>query len=176
MDGMTIHIDGLGESLKVLESLPPALVSKRGGPVRRALAKAARTIRDPARVNLRTSLAQYNPTTSTGQIIANSGMTAKSVITKLKRLKGGEKGEWYAVTVAYKPHPLYPDNYYRRKQIKFNDIAFFVENGTSKQPARPWLGPAYEQNKEKAVRVFDQDLSQSLSVIVAQLEIKHGAK
>ena len=175
MDGMTIQVDGLRESLKVLESLPSEMVSKRGGPVRRALAKAARTIRDPARTNLRSSLAQYNPTTPDGQMIANSGLTAKNVITRLRRLKT-EKGEWYTVTVAYKPHPNYPDNRYRGRQIKYNDIAFFVENGTSKQPARPWLRPAYEQNKEKAVQVFDQDLAQSLNILVAQLESKYGAR
>ena len=173
---MTINVEGLGESLKVLESLPSEMVSKRGGPVRRALAKAARTIRDPARKNLRASLSEYNPVSSSGQMIINSGLTAKNVVSKLKRMKGGEKGEWYTVTVAYKPHPNYPDNRYRGKQIKFNDIAFFVENGTSKQPARPWLRPAYEQNKEKAVQVFDQDLAQRLNILVAQLESKYGAR
>lgn len=40
----------------------------------------------------------------------------------------------------------------------------FIEFGTSKMPARPFLGPAYEKNKGKAMDIIREELRKGLGL------------
>ena len=40
----------------------------------------------------------------------------------------------------------------------------FIEFGTSKEPARPYLGPAYESHKEEAKEIIKNELRQALGL------------
>jgi HK97 gp10 family phage protein len=44
----------------------------------------------------------------------------------------------------------------------------FIELGTSEQPARPFLRPALENNIDKVVSVFVDDLDKNIDRIVAK--------
>lgn len=65
-----VKLSGVDGVLDLLKSLPPEVVSKRGGPVKLALAKGARLIRDAARQNLRAAIAE-NGDESTGLLLQN---------------------------------------------------------------------------------------------------------
>lgn len=60
-----VNLRGVEGVIATLKSLPPEIVSKRGGPVKLALAKGARLIRDEAKKNLRRAIAM-NGDESTG--------------------------------------------------------------------------------------------------------------
>lgn len=163
---MSLDIQGIDSVLETLKRLPPEVVSKRGGVVKQAVAAGARVIRNEARKNL------IKVTSSAGKtgISYGSGLTGKNVVIRRKNLKGGENGERYIVTVAYKPHPLYK-SLYKKRPIKFNDIAYMLEYGTSKQAAEPWLRPAYDLKKKEAMDKMQSDLIKKIDKI-AQKTLK----
>jgi len=153
-------IKGLEGVVKTLRELPPELVSKRGGVVRRAASKAINVIRNQARVNLRArTLSGDN---------SNTGFTAKSVVSKRKKPPAGVNGERFIVTVKYEDHPT-SRGVYKRKKIKANDIAFMMEYGTINQPPEPWLRPAYESKKELAVSTATAEVLSGIKKAVDKL-------
>ena len=89
-----VSMEGLEGVLDTLKRLPPEVVSKRGGPVRRALAKGAKLIRDNARTALQRSIDAAGKT----GITETTGFTAGNVIMKRRRLDY-INGERYVVTV-----------------------------------------------------------------------------
>lgn len=161
---MEMQLSGVDGILKTLKSLPAEVVSKRGGPVRQSLAAGIRVIRNEARKNL------VRATSNAGKtgISYGSGLTAKNVIYKRKKPFNNEKGERLILTVAYKAHPKF-NSIFRNSRIKFNDIAFMLEYGTSKQPAEPWLRPAFHSKKDEALKKINTELVKRIDKIVQNL-------
>jgi HK97 gp10 family phage protein len=153
------QLSGAEGLLKTLRQLPPEMVSKRGGIIRRAAAKGINVIRNQARINLRARTMSNEEST---------GFTAKSVISKRAKMPAGMKGERYLMTVKYADHPT-SRGVYKRNKIKANDIAFMLEYGTSNQPAEPWLRPAYESKKEQAVTTAIREVSSGIARVVEKL-------
>jgi len=149
-----VNLTGLDNVLSTLQKLPQEVVSKRGGIVRQAVFAGARVIRAEARKNL-------TKVTSNGRKgnddAVSTGLTAKNIVVRRKNMPNSEKGERALLTVAYKSHPGYKSKF-RKKPIKFNDIAFMLEYGTSKQRAEPWLRPAFNAKKEQAIDKMRSDL------------------
>lgn len=164
-----VNMTGLDGVLDTLKSLPPEVVSRRGGPVRRALAKAGRLIRDQARANVAAAIALPGLT----GVTESTGFTAENVILKRRALTQ-IKGERYIVTVRNKAHPS--GNKYRKRQIKANDIAFMLEAGTAKQPATPWLRPAFAARAGEAVQKFETELLRDIERIVKKLAAKNRGR
>ncbi|MNY41310.1 hypothetical protein D3C86_1761160 [compost metagenome] len=52
----------------------------------------------------------------------------------------------------------------KESYVSFGDFfyAHFVEYGTSKMAAKPFMRPAYDQNKEKAVQAIKDRISKRL--------------
>ena len=50
-------LEGVNDTLRLLQSLPPEIVSKRGGPVKLALKKGATKLLEYAKANLRAAIA-----------------------------------------------------------------------------------------------------------------------
>ena len=168
VDKVSIDIRGLDSTIRALQRMPAEIVSKRGGPVRLALAKGARVIRDQARANIRQITS--GSTRSTGAL-------AKAVVSTRGRIAAGQKGERQIVWLG-KIKKQYVQN--RRntasgkagKSYLVDSPQFygrFLEYGTAKMKARPWLRPAFDSKREQAVRVFEADLIARVEKIAQQL-------
>lgn len=152
-----MKLTGVDGVLKTLQSLPPEIVSKRGGPVKLALAKGARIMRDQAQTNLRAAIA-INGEVSTGLLEMN-------VIASRGKAPFGGRGERYIVRVRRR---TYPDR--KGRPVTTLKTAHLLEYGSSTQPATPWLRPAVQQRGAEVINVVTADLKRRVDLIVRQLE------
>jgi hypothetical protein len=159
-----MNLTGLNGVLKTLQSLPPELVSKNGGVVRRAAVKGINVIRNQARINL--VRATSNSSSAGNQY--GTGFTASKVITKRKNMPNNQNGERYIITVKYENYPN-TNNKYKKRPIKANDIAFMLEYGTINQPAEPWLRPAFFSKTQESIAVSEQTLLKEIDKVVNKL-------
>lgn len=165
-----MNVSGLNGVLETLQSLPAEVVSKRGGPVKLALAKGARLIRDQAKVNLKAAIA-LNGDVSTGLLEEN-------VIASRGKPPFGGKGERYLVRVRRK---AYDGDKIGKKQkagkrVTTHKTASLLEYGSSHQPATPWLRPAVRQKGEQAINVITDDLQRRIGLVVKKLAQQNKGK
>lgn len=161
---MQVKVEGLAGVLDALKSLPPEVVSKNGGPVRKALRKGALVIVKEARARFSQAVQQAGKT----GITDTTGFTEKQIIAKRAKVKA--KGERQVVTVRGVPHP--GGNVFRGRPIQANDIAFIMEAGTSKQPATPWLRPAFSAKAPEAISTIERELPAEIAKIARKLGLK----
>lgn len=164
----TVRVDGLKGVLEMLHALPTEVASKNGGPARAALRKGTMVIVKQARLNFAAAVALAGLTGVTD----TTGFTAKNIVAKRRRPPSGVKGEKFVVTVAGKTHPN--GNKFKNKPLVANDVAFMMEIGTEKQPATPWLRPAFHAKAEAAIRVVESDLPKQIERIAARLARQKG--
>jgi len=163
-----VQISGVEGVLAMLQRLPPEVVSKRGGPVRKVLRRAATLIRKEAQSRFRVAVAGVGKT----GITDTTGFTEKRII--VRKAKYAQKGERMVVTVRYgQPHPS--GNRFRGRVIFANDIAFIMEAGTSKQPATPWMRPAFAAKASDAIALVERDLPREIERIATRLARSRGA-
>ncbi len=158
-----MQLSGLTGVLKTLQSLPPEIVSKNGGVVRRAAVKGINVIKNQAKLNLLRVTSNANKSGTNG-----TGFTASKVITKRKNMPNNEKGERFIITVKYENYPN-TNNKYKKRPIKANDIAFMLEYGTVNQNAEPWLRPAFLAKKEESINVAQSTLIKEINKVVNNL-------
>jgi HK97 gp10 family phage protein len=161
-----MKLQGLDGVLESLKKLPPEVVSKNGGPVRKALRKGAMVIVKQARTNFNAAVQQVGKS----GITDTTGFTEKQIIAKRGKIKGGTKGERQVVTVRGVPHP--GGNTFRGRPIKANDIAFLMEAGTSKQPATPWMRPAFAAKAPEAISTVTTELPKEIGKVARKLGLK----
>ncbi|SDW94972.1 HK97-gp10 family putative phage morphogenesis protein [Lysobacter enzymogenes] len=149
-------LTGMDGVLRTLQALPAEIVSKRGGPVKLALAKGARKLRDQARQNLRQSIAEGGARTT--------GMTEKSVIASRGKAINGGNGERYLVRVK-KGTFTNADGFPTSTLMTAN----LLEYGSSHQPPTPWLRPAVQQVGGQVIEVVTEDLLRRIDKTVTQL-------
>jgi HK97 gp10 family phage protein len=143
-------------------------VSKRGGPVRAALQKAAKRIQQDEQANLQ----QIIDTPNIGEEVAEStGLLKKNIVVKRGRLAGGEKGELYSVKVRRKAYPGT-----KGKGITTPQVARLLEYGTEKRPPMPFIRPAFEAAKGYVFGYFTSELGKRLDGIVKKLHRSNGGK
>lgn len=150
--------------LRLLQRLPYEVVTKRGGPVRKAVRKGALVIRNEAR-------AQFTARTQTpGKTGVNygTGFTAKHIILKRRPPYQG-KGERFIVTVRPAEHFNNHKIGKGKKPLRANDAAFLMEYGSTHQPAEPWLRPTFETKRQQAADTMVATLRTELDRIVARL-------
>lgn len=182
---LELQLHGLEGVLATLKSLPPEVVSKNGGPCRVALRKGAMVILKQARANFIAAVALPGKT----GITDTTGFTEKRIIAKRKSPRGGEPGERYIITVRPDEHPS--KGAIRRKSrstgkrkarpikqrfIKANDIAFIMEHGSVKQPATPWLVPAFKTKAEEAIRTVEKELVKEIAKVVKKLAAQNQGR
>lgn len=143
----TVRIEGLDALLRRLKALP-AEMSKRGGPVRQGVQKAAALIRDAAKANVRQIVAEPN----IGGRDESTGLMEKSIKAMRARQSHKYKGETYFVTIPSKVR--YPIGKRTPSGIGVATVAKMLEYGTSKQSPKPWMGPAFHGKKVQAVQVM----------------------
>lgn len=154
-----VKLEGVEQTLQVLRSLPPEIVAKRGGPVKLALAKGARLLRDEARRNLQAAIAQ------SGDV--STGLLLQNLIASRGKAPTGAKGERYLVRVRSKS---YPDR--KGEAVTTRKTASLLEYGSSHQPATPWLRPAVQSKGSEVIRVVTEDLNRRIDLVVKKLARK----
>ena len=157
MTQSSFEIKGLDGVLNTLQSLPAEVVSKRGGPVKLALAKGARFLRDKYKENLRRAIALGPTTRSTGEL-------EKHVIASRGKAPSSGNGERYLVRIKKR-------DYLNADGVRTNPLmtANLLEYGSSHQPATPFARPTVEQNGEAAIRVVTEDLIKRTDKVVQQM-------
>ncbi len=157
----TSRIEGLAGVLDTLKRLPPEIVSKRGGPVRAALNKAARMVQKQVIANLDGVIAQDNA----GAEEKSTGLLRKNiVVTRSSRQKFGER---YTVRVRNKAYPPKSEG---AKKFTTAQNARLLEYGTEKRQPYPFIRPAFEAKKGEAVQVFADELNKRLATIIRKLD------
>lgn len=141
------EIKGLKEIGERLRALPPALGSKGGGPLRYALMQAAKVVRAEAQAS----------------VAVRSGELRDNIVTKRhSNPKAVGVTERYDVGMKGGTRRL-ADNVRNRRarragqKVRTAGKVFygrFLELGTVKMQARPFLRPALEAKGGEAVRVF----------------------
>jgi hypothetical protein len=165
---VTIQLHGLDGVLELLQKLPAEVVSKGGGPVRRSAFKGIKVIRDQARANFRAAVAMAG----LSGITESTGFTEKNIIAKRKAPPSGVKGERYILTMRPRKHPS--GKKFGSRALQANDIAYIMELGSSKQPATPWMRPAFAAKAEEAIRTIERELPKDLDRIVRKLSKTGG--
>lgn len=156
-----MRLRGLDGVLDTLHSLPAEVVSKRGGPVRSALRKGAVVIHKQELANLTRSLANA-PHYSTG-------LLAKNVVVTRGKPPVDGKGERYLVRVRRKVYPGKVGRSGGGKAVTTLAAAQLLEYGSSKQPAEPWIRPAFTSRAAEAVRTVERELFAGIDRIVRRL-------
>lgn len=155
-------ITGIPGIVRTLNSLPAEILSRKGGPVKLALAKAARLVRDEAKSNLQRSI-ELRGSDSTGT-------TVRSVIASRGKAPSDGNGERYLVRVKKR-------SFVNARGQKTSTLmtANLLEWGSGHQPATPWLRPAVTSKGQEAIDVMVTDLSRRIDLIVRQLAAKNGS-
>lgn len=152
-----VHVKGLDELLETLKALPPSLVSKRGGPVRTALRKAAVVIQLEAKQNVQRIVAEPN---KDGRDSISTGNLERAIIVSRRKPAPGRKGERFHVRV--KRGAKAPSG------VTANKYGAILEFGYEGVPAKPWLRSAFEAKRAEALDVFVSDLRRGLDAAVAK--------
>ncbi len=152
----SVNIEGLDGLLQALQALPREIASKNGGPARAALARGAKIIRDEARVLV---------PKDTGAVAANIVMKRDGRPDRFgvnERYTVGVRGgaKRYANTKrnvrkgrAGKEYKTAGNTYYWR----------FLEFGTEKQRAQPFLRPAFESKQQEAMNAIVDTLTKGIA-------------
>lgn len=160
-------ITGVDEVLTALKSLPPELVSKRGGPVKSALRKAAQVIRKQAIANLDSVIGGI----SVDGEVYSTGLLKQSVVVTRGKPIIGSKGERYLVRVKRKTYPRSD----KKRPVTTLKTAHLLEYGASRslrQVARPWLRPAAIAKKDEAIRTATTELLKEIDKVKRKLGLQ----
>jgi hypothetical protein len=149
-------LTGVDQTLALLQSLPPEIVSKRGGPVKAALAKGARFLRDHVKTRLAAAIAVN------GQ--DSSGLLLSSIIATRGRMESGEKGERYLIRVKRKRYPR------KGRAVTTRQAGAHLEFGTSQQPATPWMRPTLLSQGHETIMLITTDLNKRIERILKRLK------
>ena len=152
----TQTLRGLDDVLRKLKALPPAIVSKRGGPVRKALRKGAVVVQKEWQSQIRQIVEQPDPS---GYV--STGTLEKNVQVSLDSKPGRSKAnEAYRVKIKRK---TYPDG------TKTIATARYLEFGTEDRPATPFATPGYFASRQKALDTIVTELNRGIDAIIKKL-------
>lgn len=158
----TVRVDGLRELQEKLTALGNEFGTKAAfNPVRNALNKAARVIRDSAKQKVRRktgTLAENIIVTSRGKPDPQGYLSTKvTVRAKAKAYKSSSANVRKGKIGLHYQH--YGALYYAR----------FLEFGTAKMKAYPFLRPAFEENKGALPEMIKTELAAAIERSVAKL-------
>ena len=162
-----VEVKGLAGVLDTLKSLPPEIVSRRGGPVKAALRKGARVIWQQTKANLQVATSNAGDDGkrySTGLLLKNLDVTRGKKPT-------GTNGERYLVRVRRKS---YPDR--KGGVVTTLASANLLEYGSQKQAPEPWLRPAFQSKAEQAILTTEAELLKQIDKVVAKLAQRNKGK
>lgn len=167
-----MQMRGVDGVLDTLRRLPAEVVSKRGGPVRAALRKGAVVIHRQELANLQ---AVTSNTTEDGKR-HSTGLLAKNVVVTRGKEPTGTKGERYLVRVRRKIYPGKSGRSGGGNAVTTLAAAQLLEYGSSKQPAEPWIRPAFLSRAAEAIATTERELLASIERIVRKLAAQNKGK
>lgn len=147
------RIEGLDDALRTIQRLPDFVAPQGGGPINKALFRAAGIWRDQVQANA----SGLGP----GNHQRGSGSSAMSVVGRLKD----------NIIRRRDPEPE-RDGHYARVSVGYRARIYwgaFVENGTEKQSAQPFLRPALDQAGNRPTEIFATALRRDIDRIVKRL-------
>lgn len=153
-----MKLTGVEDTLRLLKSLPPEIVSKRGGPVKLALKKGAQRLLEIAKINLLASIAIHES--------ESTGLLVSQLIARRGRPPEGVRGELYQVLVKRKRYPKQKEQSHSVTTIQ---TGVYLEYGGVHQPATPWLRPAVMGHGEEIIQLITTDLNQRIAKIIKKL-------
>ncbi len=159
-----LKISGFDGMLALLKSLPPEIVSKRGGPVRAALRKGAVVLHKQALANLQAVISNAGDDGKR----QSTGLLAKNLVVTRGKAPSSGNGERYLVRVRRKS--------YAKGDATTLKSAQLLEYGSSHQTAEPWLRPAFESKAEEAIRTVERELVKGVDRIVKKLAKQNKGK
>ena len=155
-----MSITGAVGIINLLHSLPAEVVSNRGGPVKLALAKGARFLRDQERHNLRQVIEPGEEST---------GLLEENIIASRGKAPTGGNGERYLVRVKRK---MYPGR--TGEQVSTLKSAQLKEYGSAHQPARSFIRRTVQESGGRAINIVVDDLATRLDRLVKKLAKQGG--
>lgn len=161
-----IRLTGLDGVLKTLEQLPPEIVSKAGGPVKAALKKGALVIATEAALNV----ARNTQSLTNEEDRTSTGLLAASIIASRGKPPSSGKGERYLVRVKRKVYTR------KGKPVTTLQTGNLLEYGSEKQPAEPWIRPAFNAKAVTAIQTIERELIRSVERVVAKLARQNGGR
>lgn len=150
-----VNITGIPGIIRTLSSLPAEIVSKKGGPVKLALAKGTRFLRDKERQNLQAVLEPGDEST---------GLLAQNIIASRGKAPSGGNGERYVVRIKRR---MYPGR--KGEQVSTLKSAQLKEYGSAQQPARSFIRRTVNQHGEETINVIVSDLLARVDRIITKL-------
>lgn len=134
MANAQIKIEGLEQLVKNLRQLPKEL---QGKPLQQAVGRASRVVRDEAKKR-----APQGSYANRSENAPEPGRLHENIVSAKRKSQGGADME-YLVMVRTRG----------KKDSRKNAWYWhFLEFGTSKQPAQPFLRPAFEAKKSEALQ------------------------
>ena len=155
----SVQVQGLDQLAKALRELPQR-VARNG--LRAAVYAGAKVIRDEAKLQAPVATGAMGPNQPP------PGTLKRSVIMKqIPELSGAQKQTFFVTVRQGKKY---------RKQGKKGNLSQdawywrFVEFGTVKMPARPFLRPAFDMKKHEAVTAIKTRLAQRIEQAAQELQ------
>lgn len=139
---ITIQVEGLKELNAALQALPEEL---RAGPLRRAVSAAAQVVQEQAWVNAP----------------IDEGTLRRAIYRARDKENSSAVQETYIVGVRY-------GRRYRRRRM---DAWYwrFLEFGTSRMPADPFLRPAFDATHDRQIEALRARLARAIELAAAKL-------
>ena len=156
VDSQALH--GVDDLLAKLKSLPPEIVSKRGGPVKSALRKGGVVIQRAARAQL----AQITVRPDADGYVSTGTLAQSVVVRRDPRPQRAGANERYRVLIARRK---YPDG------TRTVATGRYLEFGTEQRPPTPWMTPAYFGARQEALDTVVTELERSIQRIIRRLSI-----
>ena len=162
------EIEGLAEVVARLKTLPAEIVGKNGGPLRKALAAAAKVVRDDARARAPVNEAGVGKHLR-DQIVMKRDPNPRATDNAAER---------YIVTVKYRTKKYTNNRANRRRGLvgqsyqNFGDFHYwrFVEFGTSKMSPRSFMRAAFEANKGALSGIVRDELRKAIADVVRGMQ------
>jgi HK97 gp10 family phage protein len=166
---MAKEVEGLAQVVANLRALPAAIAGKNGGPIRVALAKAAKVIRDEARARVPVDDRE-------GRV--GKHLREQIVMKRDRNPQESGAAERYIVTVKYRDKK-YANTARNRRAGKtgttyqnFGDFYYwkFLEFGTSEIEATAFMRKSFESNKDSLADLVRDELAAGIAAAVRSMQ------
>lgn len=154
----TNTMKGLDDVLSKLKSLPPAIVSKNGGPVKSALRKGGVVMQKEVQSKIR----GVTQNTEEAGYASTKTLEKAVVVRRDPNPQRAGANERYRVLVSRKR--------YEGRDTKAIATGRYLELGTEHQRAEPWMTPAYMSARQRALDTTVVELGKGIDRIVKKLE------